>query len=177
MPTVDVILIVILLLGAWSGYRKGLILEIVAIVAFILAVIGGFKLLDTGMEIISSFYDGMGSFLPIAAFFLIFVLVILVVTVVGKAIKKFIDWTPLGFMDNIAGSVLGVFKWALAISILIWIGSAMGVEMPQTAVKNARIFPLVEGVAPKVGVWIGSVFPSFNHFMDTITGLLGNFKN
>lgn len=177
MPTVDIILTVILLLGAWSGYRKGLILEVVAIVAFVLAVIGGFKLLDTGMKIISSFYDGMGNFLPIAAFFLIFVLVILVVTLVGKAIKRFIDWTPLGFMDNIAGSVVGIFKWALAISILIWIGSAMGVEMPRSAIKNTNIYPLVAGVAPKVGEWIGSVSPSFKHLMETIEGLLGNLKN
>ena len=177
MPTVDIVLIIVLLLGAWSGYKKGLILEIVALVAFILAVIGGFKLLDTGMSIISSFYDGMGSFLPIAAFFLIFVLVIIVVNLVGKFVKKVIDWTPLGFMDNIAGSVLGVLKWSLAISILIWISSAVGVEMPQSTVKNANIYPLVEGLAPKVGAWIGSVFPSFNDLMDTITGLLKNFKN
>lgn len=177
MPTVDIILLIILLFGAWSGYRKGLILEIVAILAFILAVIMGFKLLYVGMNIISSFYDGMGTFLPVAAFVFIFILVILVVNLLGKMLKKIIDWTPLGFMDNIAGSVLGVFKWALAMSVLLWIGSSAGLEMPKSEVRNANIYPVVVELAPKVGAWIGMVFPSFNDFMDTITRLFESFKS
>ena len=176
MPLVDIILLVILLLGAWSGYRKGLILEIVAIVAFILAVIGGFKLLDTGMGIISSFYDGLGKMLPVVAFLLIFVLIVVVVNLVGKILKKVINWTPLGFLDNIAGAVLGAFKWALAISILFWIGSSAGMELPASAVEKATIYPVVVEVAPKTGAWIGSVFPPFGELMDTVSELFKKVK-
>ncbi len=177
MPLVDIILLIVLLLGAWSGYRKGLILEIVAIVAFVLAVIGGFRLLNTAMDIISSFYDGLGKFLPVVAFFLIFILVILVVNMAGKLLKKVIDWTPLGFLDNIAGAALGIFKWALAISILLWVGSSAGFELPGSAVEKATIYPVVIEVAPKTGALISSVFPPFKELMDTVTGLFKDFKS
>ncbi len=177
MPVVDIILLIILIFGAWSGYRKGLMLEIVAIAAFVLAVIGGFKLLDITMNIVSSFYGGFGTFLPVVAFFLIFVLVILVVNLAGKVLKKVIDWTPLGFLDNVAGAAVGIFKWALAISILLWVGSTAGFELPKSSVEKTKIYPVVVEVAPKVGVWIGSVFPPFKDLMDTVAGLFSSFKS
>lgn len=177
MPVVDIILLVILLLGAWSGYRKGLMLEVVAIAAFVLAIIGGFKLLDSAMNIVASFYDGFGTFLPVVAFFLIFILVIVVVNLAGRFLKKVIDWTPLGFFDNIAGAALGIFKWALGVSILLWVGSSAGFELPKSAVDKAKIYPVVVEVAPKVGAWIGSVFPPFRDLMDTVSGLFSSFKS
>lgn len=177
MSTTDIILIVLLILGAYSGYKKGLILEIIALLAFILGIIGGFKLLHVGMDIISSFYDGFGTLLPFMAFMFIFVAVIVIVNILGKVVKKVIDWTPLGSLDNVAGAVLGIFKWALILSIFIWVIESIGISLPSSMMKNSSFYPVIAGVAPKVFDWISIIFPSFEHFIGSITTFFENLRN
>jgi membrane protein required for colicin V production len=168
---------VLLILGAYSGFKKGLILEIIALVAFILAIIGGFKLLHLGMDIISSFYDGFGTLLPFMAFMFIFVVVIIIVNIIGKVVKKVIDWTPLGALDNVAGAVLGIFKWALVLSIFIYVIEHIGIALPGSMMHNSSVYPVIAGVAPKVFDWITIIFPSFEHFIDSITNFFENLRS
>lgn len=175
MSTADIIIVILLLLGAYSGYKKGLILELIAIFAFVLAIVGGFKLLHVGMGYVSKMYDGFGNFLPFVAFLVIFVLILIVVNMVGEMLKKIIDWTPLGVLDNLAGALIGIAKWALALSILLWVTSSLNISLPDYFTKNSRILPLVSGFASQVGDFISTIFPSFDSFIKTLEELFESF--
>ncbi len=177
MSTADIIIIVFLILGAYSGFKKGLILELIAIAAFILAILGGFKLLHFGMEYISKMYDGFGNLLPFVAFIVLFVLILIVVNMIGKILKKLIDWTPLGILDNFAGAILGAAKFALAISILLWVMSSLDINMPNYITKNSKILPLVSDFASQVGNFISAIFPSFDSFIKTLEELFETFTS
>ena len=177
MSTADIIIVILLLLGAYGGYKKGLILELIAIFAFVLAIVGGFKLLHVGMEYVSKMYDGFGNFLPFVAFLVIFVLILIVVNMVGKMLKKIIDWTPLGVLDNLAGALIGVAKWALALSILLWVMSGLNINLPDYFTKNSRILPFVSGFAAQVGDFISTIFPSFDSFIKTLEELFESFTS
>jgi membrane protein required for colicin V production len=170
----DFIILILLGIGAFGGYRKGLILEVIAILAFILAIVGGFKLLHIGMSLLSDIYGGFGSLLPFIAFLIIFIGIIILVNLTGKILKKTIDWTPLGTVDNLAGAIVGILKWALGISVLYWIFSSVGIMLPETMVQESLIFPYVSGFAPMLGHAIGTVFPSFESFIYTISELFQN---
>ncbi len=171
----DIILIVLLVAGAISGYKTGLILELISIIAFILAILGGFKLLHVGMEYVSKVYDGFGTLLPFVAFLVLFVLIIILVNTVGKILKKIIDWTPLGFFDNIFGAVLGVLKWALAISIVIWVVSALHIDFAEEQLSKSRILPITNRMLTSVGDFISTIFPSFEDYIKTLKALFENF--
>lgn len=177
MSTADIIILIILAVGAYSGFKKGLILEIISILAFILAIIGGFKLLHIGMEYLARAYDGFGSLLPFVAFVLLFVLILVVVNLVGKILKKIIDWTPLGVLDNFAGALIGIAKWALGISIFLWVMSSLQINFPEFATRNSVIMPYVSNFASQVGVFISSIFPSFNSFLRTLEELFESFTS
>lgn len=177
MSTADIIIIVFLILGAYSGFKKGLILELIAIAAFILAILGGFKLLHFGMEYISKMYDGFGNLLPFVAFIVLFVLILIAVNMIGKILKKLIDWTPLGILDNFAGAILGAAKFALAISILLWVMSSLDINMPNYITKNSKVLPLVSDFASQVGNFISAIFPSFDSFIKTLEELFETFTS
>lgn len=163
--------------GAFFGYKKGLILELISIVAFVLAIFGGFKLLHVGMEYVSKVYDGFGTLLPFVAFLVLFVLIIILVNTVGKILKKIIDWTPLGFFDNILGAVLGVLKWALAISIVIWVISALNIDFADEKLSESRILPITNRMLTAVGDFISTIFPSFEDFIKTLKALFEGFAS
>ena len=175
MNTTDIILLIIFGLAAYSGYKKGFIMEIIAVVAFILAIFGGFKLLHVGMEYVSKVYDGFGTFLPFVSFLVLFVLIIVIVNIAGNAIKKIIDWTPFGIIDNIAGAVIGVLKWALLLSIFIWVMSSLEINMPIFSSENSQILPYVADFATLTTDFISAIFPSFEDFVQTIEELFQSF--
>ena len=177
MNVIDIIIVIILGIGAYGGYKKGLMLELIAILAFILAIVGGFKLLHVGMEILSDFYGGFGSLLPFIAFLILFILIIVAVNLLGKLLKKTIDWTPLGTFDNLAGALLGIFKFALAVSILYWVFQSVGISPPESMVEESKILPFVAGIAPKLGHLIGTIFPSFDSFIEALKGLFQSSGN
>ena len=175
MSTADIIILLILVLGAYSGYKKGLILEVIAILAFILAIIGGFKLLHIGMEYVSKAYDGFGNFLPFVAFLVLFILILIVVNMAGNILKKIIDWTPFGVLDNFAGAVVGVVKWALLLSILHWVMSSLSINLPEFLTKNSKILPIITGFAGDVSHFIATIFPSFENFIKALEELFESF--
>lgn len=177
MSAVDIVLLIMLLLGAYSGYKKGLILELIAIIAFILAIIGGFKLLHVGMEYIAKMYDGFGSLLPFVAFLVLFVLILILVNMVGKMLKKVIDWTPFGVLDNLAGALIGIAKWALAISILLWVMDGLHINLPDKFTDNSKVLPVISGFATSVGNFIATIFPSFDNFIQTLKELFQSFTS
>ncbi len=172
MNTADFILLGILIFGAYKGYSKGFLLEVVAIVAFILAIIGGFKLLDIGVDILEGFQDTLGNFLPIAAFILVFILILVVINLVGRIFKKIIDFTLLGGFDNIAGALLGAFKIALMLSILNWVIIKLGFHLPESISQGSSIYPYVASVGPTVSDFLISVFPSFGILSDKVGSFL-----
>lgn len=177
MNTADIILVVLLVAGAFFGYKKGLILELISIIAFVLAIFGGFKLLHVGMEYVSKVYDGFGTLLPFVAFLVLFVLIIILVNTVGKILKKIIDWTPLGIFDNILGAVLGVLKWALAISIVIWVVSALHIDFADETLSESRILPITNRMLTAVGDFISTIFPSFEDYIKTLKALFEGFAS
>ena len=177
MSTADIIILIVLILGGYSGYKKGLILEVIAIVAFILAIIGGFKLLHIGMEYVSKVYEGFGNFLPFIAFLVLFVIILIVVNMAGQILKKIIDWTPFGVLDNFAGAIVGVLKWALVLSIFLWVTASLDINLPAAMTENSRILPLVTGFAGQVSHFISTIFPSFDNFISTLEELFQSFSS
>ena len=177
MNFLDIILIALFVVGAYHGFKKGLILELIAIVAFILAIIGGFKLLHVGMEYISRVWDGFGSFLPFVAFLVIFVLIIILVNMAGSSLKKIIDWTPLGVGDNFAGALLGIVKWALGISIVFWVLSVLHLDFGSHAIENSKILPVANQLLTSIGNFIFTIFPSFEDFISTLKDLFESFAS
>ncbi len=170
-------MIILFVVGAYNGFKKGLIIELIAIVAFILAIIGGFKLLHIGMEYISRVWDGFGSFLPFVAFLVIFVLIIILVNMAGSSLKKIIDWTPLGVVDNFAGALLGVIKWALGISIVFWVLSVLHLDFGSHVIENSKILPVANKMLTSIGNFIFTIFPSFEDFINTLKDLFESFAS
>jgi membrane protein required for colicin V production len=175
LNTADIILIILFAAGAFFGYKKGLILELISIIAFILAIYGGFKLLHIGMEYVSKVYDGFGTLLPFVAFLVVFVLIIILLNIAGNILKKIIDWTPLGFFDNVFGAFLGVIKWALAVTIVLWVVSVLHIDFADETLKNSRILPITNRMLASVGDFISTIFPSFGDYIKTLKTLFESF--
>lgn len=166
MKTLDILLLIPLLFGAYQGYKKGLLLEVISIAAFILGILGAFKLLDWGINILSPYLKEAGYLLPIVAFLVLFIGIIILVNMLGKIIKKILDLTLLGALDNFAGAIIGLLKWALGVSIILWLAASADINISKDMKEGTQIYPVVASIAPylfeKLSAWMPYVYEVFN---------------
>lgn len=146
--------------GAFNGYRKGLLVEIVAVIAFVVAMIVGFKFLAFGIDLLSPYIsrDVARKLLPWLGFSIIFFPTVFMINQMGFAIRRSLKFTIIGTFDSMAGAVVGVFTWVFGISVILWLFSYMGVKIPPRQTNGAYLYAYIRPVAPivmdKAAVWV-----------------------
>ena len=161
MSTADIALILLILIGAISGYREGFLMELFSFAAIILGILGGFKLMGEAMIFLSGEFDINATVLPYVAFALVFIAILIGVRLLGKLVKLSIDRTFLGQIDRAAGAALGLLKGAFLLSVCLWILSALDFHLPERWTENSWLLPKIETFAPLVTQWIGGYVPFF----------------
>ena len=146
MNYIDIFLIVPLLLGAFKGFKKGLIIEVVSLAALGLGIWGGVYFSDYAVNLIIEKVDD--KYIPITAFMLTFLAIVLVVYFLGRLLEKIIDIVQLKFINKLAGACFGLLKFGLIISILLFITDRYNQQfnfLPEDFSENSLIYePLVE---------------------------------
>jgi membrane protein required for colicin V production len=170
LKALDIILLVLLIIGGYRGFKRGLLLEVIGLVAFVLALIGGLKLMQWGMEVLQTNFKMTGNLIPILSFVIIFVAIIILVSIVGTLMKNLIHLTLLGSVDKLAGSVLGILKWAFGLSIILWFFSSVGYMLPDEISLNSWLYPEISGFAPLVVGYISSLFPFIGQLLKMLAG-------
>ena len=169
MKTLDILILLPLLWGAYSGYRKGLLMAIVAVAAFVIAVVLGFKLLHVGLEWLAPYVSGVPrSVLPYIGFSTMFFPIIFLVNKLGKMLRNSWKYTLIGSFDSIAGAIVGLFLWAFGVSVFLWLVMAIGVKISAQAQENTFVYPIVAPIAPTIISKASLVFPAGENVLDQL---------
>ncbi len=168
----DIFVLVLLGIGAFRGFKKGLLIEIIGIVAFIIAIVASFKLLHVGIDFLIHRFGSFSHLIPYIAFIMIFLLVLVGISLLGRMVKKILDYTLLGSIDNFAGGVVGILKMAIAISILLWLTQTVGFTLPESIRQNSKLYEIISPLGPKVVSIIGSLIPYSGDLIDSIRDLI-----
>ena len=148
MSMFDIFLAIPIAYGAFMGFRKGLLLELVSLVALVLAILGGLKLLDTALPFMAGFIGDAHGLLPYVTFLVVFVGIILLIHLGGLMLKKVVDFTPFGLFDNVLGAILGGLKWCLALSLLLYVSDMAGISVSKDTASASMIYPVVLKTTP-----------------------------
>lgn len=165
----DIGLLVILLLGAYRGYTKGILLEAVAVIGFIAAIIGALQLMSWGVVFLSDTLQTEGAWLPLLAFVLLFVGILTGVTLAGKMLKSVIHLTPIGYLDGLLGGAVGAIKWAFGLSVVFILLDYAQVALPDTG--SSEIYGYVRPFAYTVVEQLRAWFPVLENIIDALRQL------
>ncbi|MBM71875.1 MAG: hypothetical protein CL847_03735 [Crocinitomicaceae bacterium] len=150
LPITDIIVVIILIIGAFNGYRKGFVVSIASLIAIIAGGLAAFFLSTFVGGWLNSFLDWTSSQIVVASFALTFILVVIGVHLLAKALEKFLKLAALGFINKIAGSVLGILKNSLIISFIIYGLSGFHGVLPKDFGEGCIVYPHVESLASEV---------------------------
>lgn len=168
----DLFIGLFLLWGAYQGYRKGLLLEIIAIVAFVIAVVVGFKLLNVSLSFLTPYVGGNNRYLPYFGFSIIFFPIIFLVNKLGMLLRNSLRYTIFGSFDSMAGAIVGIFTWAFGISVFLWLINAVEVTLPYAATDNSYLYPIIKPIAPKIIQKVSEIFPLGSDLLHSLKKLL-----
>lgn len=121
MNLLDAIIAVPLLFGAWMGFKKGLIYEIAMIAGLVAGVYLGFKFSGLVYDLLKGIIPDEGNLLHILSFLIVFASIMLVFIFYAKLMEAVLKITSLNMFNKVAGAVLGIFKFALAVSVIFWL--------------------------------------------------------
>jgi membrane protein required for colicin V production len=161
LSKVDIVLTLFALLGAWNGYKEGFLMELISLIAIMLGVLGGFKLMGEGMILLQEKFNADKSTLPYLSFIVIFIIIVILVRLLGKMVKNSIDKSFLGTIDQAMGGVLGVFKTLFMLSIVIWIIDSLKITPKAEWTEGSWLYPFTAHLAPRTADWIGGFIPAF----------------
>lgn len=159
MKIIDLILLLLILFGAYRGFKKGLLIEILTLFALLIAVISGMKLTHSGVNYFSDSNHDSEKWLPFAVFLLIFILVFVGIFYLGKTLKNILDYTLIGDFDSWIGAVVGALKVAFGISLLIWLIHYSKIDIPKSYTADSFIYPNLIHFAPEVVKYVSYVIP------------------
>jgi membrane protein required for colicin V production len=166
LSKVDITLAIIILVGAYSGFRDGFRVEIFSVVAIFLGVLFGFKLMGATMVYLEEefFIDEFA--LPYIAFGAVFFLIVFCVNLVAKIIMdKFPDGL-LGMVDPYAGAILGLIRTTFMLSLVLWILDSLKIHFPEEWIGESWVFPMVSNFAPDTFKGIGNLIPFFSDIVN-----------
>ncbi|UBM60223.1 CvpA family protein [Marinilongibacter aquaticus] len=173
MASIDILLLAPVILGAYNGYKRGLLVEIIGLLALVLAVSFGFRYLGVGMDFIAEFVgsDKLGNLLPYLSFFLIFFPSVYFINKLGWGFRKALRLTFLGILDGLAGAALGAVLWFFGLSVLLWIAAAVGIHIPNKYIAESEIYPFLEGFGPNLIAKMKTFLPSVDELIDRFKNL------
>lgn len=177
MSSFDLLLLIPIVLGAYNGYKRGLIIEIIGLLALVISLVLGFKFLGKGMDFIGQFIgaDISGRMLPYLSFILIFFPSVYMINKLGWAFRKALRLTFLGTLDGIAGAALGAVLWFFGLSMLYWIVSSIGISIPQKYAADSEVLPFLETFAPNIVSKVSDMIPAGGNLIERFENLKDQF--
>jgi len=136
MNYIDIIICIPLVWGLYKGFTKGLIIEAASFIAFGLGVWGGIHFSDFIAHKISEWFNWHSPYLPIVSFAVTFLISVILVYFFAKLIQRMVEGMALGFINKIGGAIFGSLKFALIMSVVIFVMDAIEKSYPVFSFKT-----------------------------------------
>ena len=156
MNIFDIIITALLLFGFVRGLVKGLFVEVASLAALIGGVYGAIHFSYLISNFLKEYVTWNTEYISLASFAITFVVIIVIVALLGKALTKIANFASLGIINKILGGVFGVLKIGLILSVVFIFFGKMNDTIPfikKQTLEESILYSPVKKIAP-------TIFPS-----------------
>lgn len=149
----DLVFLCILAWAAYKGFTKGVIHQAATLLALLLGVFGAIKFSEFTSSWLIEKTNMTGEYMPIISFALTFIAIVIAVHFIAKIIEKTVDAVALSFVNQLAGAIFSMTKFALIISVVLVVFNTVDTKypfLPQDKVSKSLMYKPLSGFAPKI---------------------------
>ena len=173
---IDLIFAVAIILAIIKGFRRGFIIAIFSVIAFIVGLAAALKLSAVVAEYLKSSVNISAKWLPFLAFAVVFFVVVLLVRLGAKLIEKTFQVTLLGWLNRIAGVLLFAVLYLIILSIFIFYAERLQLLQPPV-IENSVTYHFIQPWGPKVIDNFGKIIPVFKDMFTELGDFFNSLSN
>jgi membrane protein required for colicin V production len=169
---IDIIVVILVVWGLLKGLQKGFIVAIFSMFAFLIGLAAALKLSSFVAQKMGETVKVSEKWLPIIAFAIVFIAVVLLVRLGGMIIQRTVNVAMLGIINRIAGGLLYAALYLFILSVLLFYADQVHLVSPQTKDASASweyVYPL----GPKVIDAFGELLPIFKDLFKDLQDFFG----
>ena len=164
---VDVVFVIILILAIIKGYQRGLIVGAFSFIAIIVGLAAALKLSVVTARYIGKSVKISDEWLPVIAFVLVFLIVVLLVRVGAKFIQRAAEIALLGWVNRLGGTILYLALYTAIFSVFLFYVENLNLLKADTINKSVTYF-FVEPWGPKIINAFGTIIPFFRNMFNEL---------
>ncbi|TQI69195.1 membrane protein required for colicin V production [Gramella sp. Hel_I_59] len=151
MNTVDIVLGIFLLYGLVRGFFRGFLTELASLLGLVAGIYGAIHFSYYAGEFLSQHVDWDIEIINLASLAITFLIIIFVVSLIGKMLTKVADFAALGIVNKLLGAIFGLMKSAFVASVIImfFMTSNKTLEFVETeTLEESVLYEPVAVIAP-----------------------------
>jgi len=167
---IDFIAIGLVVLSIIKGLRNGLVVAVFSLLAFIIGLAAALKLSAAVAEYLGNTTNISQRWLPVLAFTLVFLIVVLLVRLGARIIEGSLRMATLGWVNKLGGIVFYLVLYFFIFSIVLFYANQLRIIKAETT-ETSTAYPIIYPIAPVITDALGSILPFFKNMF----GELENF--
>jgi len=173
---IDIFYIILMIFACIKGLRRGLIIAIFSVIAFIAGLAAALKLSAVVATRLSMHVNAGGRWLPVLSFILVFIVVAFLVNMGGRLIEKSFSVIMLGWVNRFGGMLLYILLYSIIFSIFLFYAVQLNFVKPATT-QASIIFPYIQSLGPSVINSLGTIIPFFKDMFNELQQFFGGISN
>ncbi len=157
----------LLAIALFRGFRFGLVFSIFWLISIVAGILAAVSLSHITASYLEQWFQIAPTYLPLVAFMLTMVLVVMLVRMLGKLMDGLFKMMQLNTLNKLAGA----FVWGVIVSLLfstvLWYANNMSLFTPELMADSKVFAPLIS-FAPLTMDIIGSLFPVAGSIFDSL---------
>ncbi len=120
-------------------------------IALIIGIWGAVRFSDIVSDLLVNTLQASSPYMHLVSFTITFLVIAIGINIAAYMLSRLLDAIALGFMNRLLGSVFGVLKMALILSVLLVIINAFDERhdfLPSNQVENSMLYQPVANLAP-----------------------------
>tara|TARA_B100001996_G_scaffold359251_1_gene324376 strand:+ start:1026 stop:1565 length:540 start_codon:yes stop_codon:yes gene_type:complete len=171
----DIIATLIILYGAFKGYKKGFFISLMGFISLYLSLIIGIKYHHILILLIEKTPINLeDNALIVVSIIISFLLSFLVILQLSKFLKYILDLTLIGFLDDLGGAFLGFLICSFILSFLFNIMDWLNIEILSDQINNSILYPIIKEIQPILTKYILLAINISPEFWDLIKNVEEN---
>ena len=175
MNLLDVIAILIILYGAFKGYKKGFFISLMGFISLYISLIIGIKYHHILILLIQKTPINLeDNALIVVSIIVSFLFSFLIILQLSKLLKYILDLTLIGFLDDLGGALLGSLICGFILSFLFNIIDWLNIEILSDQINNSILYPIIKEIQPILTKYILLAINISPEFWDLIKNIEEN---
>ncbi len=139
----DILIILLIAFGFYSGYNKGIIKTLFSFVSIIISIAAAIKLSPVLADILVNTFSMKGNVALIVALILTFFLFLIFIRFIGNRIEALLSALQINFVNKLAGGVVMAIIYGIMVSMITGLVKDLEI-VDQTVFTESATYPVIE---------------------------------